>query len=51
MINAENYSISEDFLIKIIQLKWNYEEFDLTYDSLKDLYPINNYYLKILLDD
>lgn len=36
---------------KILQLRWNFEEFEVHLNQIKEMVPVNNYYLKILVDE
>jgi hypothetical protein len=36
---------------RILQLRWNFEEFEVHLNQINEMIPINNYYLKILIDE
>jgi hypothetical protein len=37
--------------LKILQLRWNFEEFEVHLNQIKEMIPVNNYYLKILVNE
>ena len=51
MFGEEDFSVSKDLYEQIIQLKWNFEEYDVQHHSLKKKLPIYKYYTKVLLVD
>lgn len=36
---------------RILQLRWNFEEFEVHLRQVSEMIPVNDYYLKILVDD
>jgi hypothetical protein len=36
---------------RILQLRWNFEEFEVHLNQINEMIPVNDYYLKILIDE
>ena len=44
-------SKSKELALKVLQLRWNYEEFELFYASLEEKLPVWDYYIEELFDE
>lgn len=51
MFRSPNFQISKEQEEKIIQLKWNYEEYEVAHKSLRKKFPVYKYYLEEIVDD
>lgn len=51
MFRSPSFQISREQEEKIIQLKWNYEEYEVQHRSLRKKFPVYKYYLEEIVDD
>lgn len=51
MFKSPNYQISREQEEKIIQLKWNYEEYEVAHKSLRKKFPVYKFYIEEMVID
>lgn len=48
---AGNLSKSKELALKVLQLRWNYEEFEINYAILEQKLPVGDYYIEELFEE
>lgn len=51
MFKSPNYKLSKEQEEKLIQLKWNFEEYEVDHKSLKRKFPVYKYYIDEIVQD